>query len=172
MNDVRASENKDESIESGQEAAELVRLAKCNGSRFIKTVLESMTSETKMTLPTGIRDDEYLHYYLGEKSKSAQCTKQNSELVTAKIPHSIASRRESSRPARENSPHDITLHIPTDPDRILECLTPINEPPPRSRKNKYTDSGLAQKRLVTITAESRIVLFWRLSTKRRNNMCT
>lgn len=110
------------------------------GSKLLENILLVMNGEGEMTAAATIEKDEYLYSHLeAEDDLDSKRERYQSGLVEALIPHSIASRRASRRPAVKNSPKDITLIIPTDVDKVMECMIPINEAKKKSGRRNYAD---------------------------------
>ena len=135
--------------------AGLIQSAKSNGSLLISKMLRTMVGRGSIQPPPIIAEDEFLHSYLKpERIKPMHNIMKRPETVSVRVPHSIASRRTRSRPAKYDSSDDITIHMPTDAERLVNCLIPINEPPTGGKAQNYADKRLERKGFVNITAES------------------
>jgi hypothetical protein len=119
-------------------AETLVNDGKLNGSNLIFNMLRShrppTTAGSYPLIPDqlGIRAEEYLYYHVNARSPLKR-TDEMPEMVTSTIPHSIASRRKTSRPAVRGSKHDISLRMATKTSTILQTLLPMNEAPKRTK---------------------------------------
>ena len=141
--------------ESVTQAASLLDQAKCNGSQLVGEVIMTMKNELHIAVPDDIKEEEYLHYHLQRGEIIEPCPDgPGRTTVTARIPRSVASRRKVSRPAKKDISQDITLTVATDPERIMNTLLPMNEPPKRSKKRCYMDAGFVNPTNMNLRAES------------------
>jgi hypothetical protein len=134
---------------------EVIKMAKEKGSAFIRTLIKSMPDDTKLAIPGDIPLEAFLHYYLDMK-EPLEHTTHDVEYVAACVPHSVASRRDYSRPAKEGSPKDITLVVPLDIDSLMDVIIPMNEPPKGNNKktkgyvgNELKEVGIVRKTFIS-----------------------
>lgn len=127
---------------------EVIKLAKTNGSAFIKTMVESMQKNEDSEIPRDIPDDQYMAHYLRLEMPTKQEMPIRNNTVTARLPHSIASRRSYARPAKHDSGKDITMVLRFDVDSLMQTLIPMNEPPKATKKQDYVGSKLSKVGMV------------------------
>ena len=125
-------------------AEEIIRHSKQNGSGLIDMVLQSMKTNERVTTPQNIEDHEYLKNYLpegkgGDKKQLKGHGVDVTDTITCRIPHSIVSRHKASRPPKKMSKKDVFLKLPTNTNRMMNCLIPLNEHAPGTAKRLYVE---------------------------------